>query len=179
MTARYGRDSRYRRTPTVTRVDHTGRVLPVDDTRPRPPTGGSFTHTVDGNDRLDHLGQRYYGKPHKWWAIADANPEFISPLALLGLDPLTALRVTLRDAGPAPWRVLATLRGLVGVEDAAYDTTTTPATVTVTYNRATVGADAVLQAVRALSDADDDPAPLGQPADRVGKPIVIPPEPTP
>jgi hypothetical protein len=183
MNSRYGRDSRYRRTPTVTRVDHTGRVLPVDDARPRPPTGGRFTHTVDGNDRLDHLGQRYYGKPHKWWAIADANPELSSPLALLGQDPVTALRVVLRDPDPDPWKVLDAVRRLVGVEDAAYHAADaaagTPATVVVTYNQATVGADRVLAAVRKLSDAATDPEPLGQPVDRVGKPIVVPPEPTP
>jgi hypothetical protein len=173
MNPRYGRDSRYRRTPTVTRTDHTGRVLPVDDARPRPPTGGSFTHTVDGNDRLDHLGQRYYRKPHKWWAIADANPEFASPLALLGLDPVTAVRVTLPAAAPL-WSVLAELHALVGVEDAVLDGD--GAAVTVTFNEATVGADAVLRRVRAAAGAPDVRI---SPADRVGKPVVVPPEPTP
>jgi hypothetical protein len=180
MNPRYGRDSRYRRTPTVTRTDHTGRVLPVDDTRPRPPTPGRFTHTVDGHDRLDHLGQRYYGKPHKWWAIADANPEFASPLALLGLDPVTAVRVTLPapgpPPGPPPWEVLAALRALVGVEDAVYDDDATTATITVTFNRATVGADAVLKAV---TKAAGSPDALSRLADRVGRPVVVPPEPTP
>ena len=171
---RYGRDSRYRRTPTVTRTDHTGRVLPVDDTRLRPPTPGRFTHTVDGHDRLDHLGQRYYGKPHKWWAIADANPEFASPLALLGLDPVTAVRVTLPAAGP-PSTVLAALRALVGVEDVAYDPAIAPPTVVVTFNRATIRADAVLAAVRAAGSPDA----VYRPADRVGKPVVVPPEPAP
>jgi|1186.fasta_scaffold09167_3 hypothetical protein len=173
MNPRYGRDSRYRRTPTVTRTDHTGRVLPVDDARPRPLTGGSFTHTVDGGDRLDHLGQRYYGKPHKWWAIADANPDFASPLALLGLDPVTAVRVTL--PAPAPrWKVLADLHALVGVEDAVLDEDGDA--ITVTFNQVTVGADAVLRTVRAAAGAPDA---LSGPADRLGKPVVVPPEPTP
>ena len=173
MTPRYGRDSRYRHTPTVIRTDHTGRVLPVDDARPRPPTGGSFTHLVDGNDRLDHLGQRYYGKPHKWWAIADANPEFASPLALLGLDPVTAVRVMLTPASPV-WKVLEELHALVGVDDAVLDED--GAAVTVTFNEATVSPDAVLRTVRSAAEAPG--ARIG-PADRVGKPVVVPPEPTP
>ncbi|MGI5400826.1 LysM peptidoglycan-binding domain-containing protein [Streptomyces sp. CA-135486] len=31
-------------------------------------------HTVNSGERLDHLGQRYFGDPGQWWQIADANP---------------------------------------------------------------------------------------------------------
>jgi hypothetical protein len=183
MTPRYGRDSRYRRTPTVTRADHTGRMLPVDDARPRPPTGGRFTHTVDGHDRLDHLGQRYYGKPHQWWAIADANPEFTSPLALLGLDPVTAVRITLPGTLPPLWAVLDVLRERAGVEDlvyeAAFDPDGPPSAIVVTYNRATVDADTLVGTVRAHYPAAARLLPLGSAVDRVGQPVVVPPEPGP
>jgi hypothetical protein len=178
MTDLYGRDSRYRHTPAVTRADHTGRVLPADDTRPRPPTGGTFTHTVEGGDRLDQIGQRYYGKPHKWWAVVDANPEFASPLSLLGLDPVSGLRIGLVDPGVAPWRTLAALRAEPGVEDVSYDDTTNPPSVVVTYNRATTDADALVDAVRTLETPSDRARPI-RPVDRVGKPIIVPPEPVP
>ncbi|MFK0293008.1 hypothetical protein ACIQU6_21380 [Streptomyces sp. NPDC090442] len=31
-------------------------------------------HVVSGGERLDQLGQRYFGDPGQWWRIADANP---------------------------------------------------------------------------------------------------------
>jgi nucleoid-associated protein YgaU len=38
----------------------------------------TFTyHQVTGSDRLDLLAQQYYGDPHLWWEIADANPEIL------------------------------------------------------------------------------------------------------
>jgi hypothetical protein len=178
MTAPYGRDSRYRRTPTVTRVDHTGRTLQVDDVRLRPSTAGRFTHTVDGGDRLDALGQRYYDKPHKWWPIADANPDFASPLALLGLDSIVGVRVALEDLGDRLWRLLAQLRDQTGVEDVMYDDTTVPATVTVLYNRATTDADALVDVVVGFS-ADPLAPRDSRLLSRAGKPIVVPPETTP
>jgi len=181
MSGAYGRDSRYRRTPTVVRVDHTGRTLPVDDTRDRPPAPGTFTHIVEGGDRLDHLGERYYDKPHKWWPIADANPGYASPLALLGLDPIAAVRLSLHGPEKDRWQVFAKLRAAVGVEDVAYEATAVPATVVITYNRASTDITTLLTTLQqAEGEPPEDAEPrVVQPIGRAGKPVVVPPEPAP
>ena len=31
-------------------------------------------HTIVGNETLDQLAARYYGREDLWWRIADANP---------------------------------------------------------------------------------------------------------
>ncbi|MEU9112628.1 hypothetical protein AB0D04_12705 [Streptomyces sp. NPDC048483] len=31
-------------------------------------------HTVSAGERVDQLGQRYFGDPGQWWQIADVNP---------------------------------------------------------------------------------------------------------
>ena len=31
-------------------------------------------HVVSSGERVDQLGQRYFGDPGQWWRIADANP---------------------------------------------------------------------------------------------------------
>ncbi|SOD63448.1 hypothetical protein SAMN06297387_110180 [Streptomyces zhaozhouensis] len=36
--------------------------------------GATEAHTVGAGERLDHLGQRYFGAADQWWRIADANP---------------------------------------------------------------------------------------------------------
>lgn len=168
MSEPYGRGSRYRRVPTVTRTDRTGRTVQADAIRERPVAPGTFVHTVCDGDRLDHLAQRYYGKPHMWWPIADANPEFASPLALLGLDPITRARVR----GAVTPAALTTLRMLAGVEDVALDDRNEPSSLVVTYNRATVGPQ---ELARAAGVTLPDVLPVGH----AGTPIVVPPEPAP
>jgi hypothetical protein len=172
MTDRYGRDSRYRDQPVVVRTDHTGRTLQVDELRLRRPRPGSFQHPVSDGDRLDQLGHRYYANPRRWYLIADANPEFASPLALLGQEAVRGLRLALRgtaDAGPT-WELLAALRAHPGVEDVDYDPEAEA--VTVRYNRNTTGAGAVVAVVRGCGFEVDTP----QPVDRLGRPVVVPPE---
>lgn len=34
----------------------------------------SIEHTLVGNETLDQLAVRYYGREDLWWRIADANP---------------------------------------------------------------------------------------------------------
>nr|WP_274913813.1 hypothetical protein [Streptomyces sp. WZ-12] len=34
----------------------------------------AVTHVVGAGERVDQLGQRYFGDPGQWWRIADANP---------------------------------------------------------------------------------------------------------
>ena len=49
---------------------------------------GTFEHVLNEHDRLDHLAAKYYRQPAAWWHICDANPEFLSPLALIGSEPM-------------------------------------------------------------------------------------------
>lgn len=34
----------------------------------------SIEHTIVGNETLDQLAAKYYGREDLWWRIADANP---------------------------------------------------------------------------------------------------------
>ena len=68
-----------------------------------PQVSGTFRHTVEDVDRLDHLAYKYYQQPRKWWRISDANPEFLSPQALLGKEPIVTDRFPVTfDGRPAP-----------------------------------------------------------------------------
>ena len=68
--------------------DASGRVLPAKGARPLPEVTGTFTHTVNSGDRLDELAFTYYRRPLDYWHICDANPSFLSPLALVGAEPV-------------------------------------------------------------------------------------------
>jgi hypothetical protein len=178
----YARDSRYRQVPEVSRLDPSGRTLLVTDLRLRTPTEGTFQHTVDANDRLDQLAQRYYRKPRKWWRICDANPEFLSPLALLGQDVITAARLELVSSSASPqwWKLLAALRAQPGVEDVRFalerrilgGAAAEAGVVVVAFNRLNTTAEALAEAARAVGF----PTGAAQSVRRLGKPITIPPE---
>lgn len=47
---------------------------------------GMLEHTVEAGQRLDQLARHYYNDDRLWWRIADANPEFMLGLELLGSD---------------------------------------------------------------------------------------------
>lgn len=178
----YARGSRYRQVPEVSRQDPSGRTLLVTDLRLRPATPGSFQHTVESNDRLDQLAHRYYGKPRKWWRIGDANPEFASPLALLGHDPIRGVRLVVRgESVDRPWwKLLASLRATPGVEDAQFaiephligSAVVDMSVVTVRFNQVTTSAEALVAVASAAGFPTDPPQIL----ERVGKRITIPPE---
>lgn len=34
-------------------------------------------HTLGAWDRPDQLANYYYGDPHRWWRLLDANPEWL------------------------------------------------------------------------------------------------------
>src|SRR5215213_5335431 len=99
MPASQAPSSRYRGLPTIT-VD--GRVSlaqrpPASDPLPR----DSIIHTVVGDETLDLLAFRYYGREDLWWRIADANPR-IAPFGMaagqaIGIPPL---RVATRMNAP-------------------------------------------------------------------------------
>jgi hypothetical protein len=115
----FSRISRYRTLPDIVTTDAEGRTLVSKALRPLPQAPGTFRHTVEDADRLDHLAYKYYQQPIKWWRISDANPEFLSPLALLGKEPVVTDRfpVTLDGAQP-PWAaLLQNLTQRVGVEE--------------------------------------------------------------
>lgn len=188
----FSKQSRYRRLPDVAAVRRDGRRVAAKELRELPDVTGSFTHTVAAGDRLDQLAFVYYGQPLQYWRICDANPEFLSPLALLGQEPLTTTTyaVTVPDPAP-PWaEVLAALSALVGVEEATVreDRTLRPAVepvegqdvkvvrehtspvVTVRHNRAIIDGAAIATAIErtrlAITAHSED--------ERTGRQIVIP-----
>jgi hypothetical protein len=124
----FSRISRYRNLPEVTVPDARGRVVLSKSLRLLPAAGGTFVHTIDAFDRLDHLAYKYYRQSRDWWRIADANPGFLSPHALLGHEPRRVLRLTVAWSGPwAPWApLLRALRGASGVDAALLGTEDEP-----------------------------------------------------
>ena len=80
---------------------------------------GTFQHPVSRGDRLDQLAYTYYGQPLQWWHIADANPAFLSPLALLGAragDHHPASRDRTASGTPSWADLLRGLSAMAGVE---------------------------------------------------------------
>lgn len=63
-------------------------------------TPGSITHTIVGNETLDQLAARYYGREDLWWRIADANdkrfPLDWKPGDILIIPPLAEATLTPR-----------------------------------------------------------------------------------
>ena len=117
----FAKGSRYRKLPEVVATDASGLVLKSVDTRPLPTTTGALFHLLAEGERLDHLADKYYRQPRKWWQICDANPDFLSPLALLGQEPIITVRFPLTVVpadGQPPWdKLLRPLAARVGVED--------------------------------------------------------------
>ena len=71
------RGSRYERVPFtgIKTVDgktrkmlHDRRIFSLDDV-----TDSSIEHTIEGDEALDSLAERYYGDDRLWWVIADVN----------------------------------------------------------------------------------------------------------
>ena len=115
----FSRISRYRTLPDIATTDGKGRTLVSKSLRPASQAPGTFRHTVEEADRLDHLAYKYYQQPRKWWRISDANPEFLSPLALLGKEPVVTDRFPLTfDGAQPPWAALVwNLTQHFGVEE--------------------------------------------------------------
>jgi hypothetical protein len=111
--------SRYRGVPDVVAPDAQGQAQAAKDIRLLPEVTGTFTHTVDSGDRLDQLAFTYYSQPLQYWRICDANPQFLSPLALLGKEPVVTTRFPVTaPSGDPPWAALFhALSTEVGVED--------------------------------------------------------------
>jgi hypothetical protein len=190
----FSKISRYRFLADMVSRDARGRTKVTKDLRLPPDVTGDFRHTLADTDRLDHLAFKYYKQPTKWWRICDANPEFMSPQALLGAEPIETARYPLNFTGPvAPWTELVRrLSAQIGIEDVqvvedielvAEQQVVGGQTVTVnvehyrravvvTYNRMNLGTEQIAGAIEALGFAVDEPQRIG----RVGKPIVVPPD---
>ncbi len=128
MSAVFSRLSRYRDLPDVVVPDARGRAVESKSLRLLPDAEGALLHTVEEGDRLDHLAHRYFGQPRSWWHIVDANPEFLSPRALLGNEPGTVVEIPVEWKGAtSPWSgLLRALLGTLGVETAAMGTPDRP-----------------------------------------------------
>lgn len=115
----FSKISRYRKLADVSAPDAKGRTLAAKDLRRLPEVSGTFRHTVEAGDRVDQLAYKYYSQPLQWWNICDANPEFLSPLAMLGKETVVTTRFPVSVAGTPPWAaVLRALRQTLGVEEA-------------------------------------------------------------
>ncbi len=65
--------SRYERVETDEYVDPKGRVILYKKVRFIPETKAQLGHRVRQGERLDHIAQRYYQDPERFWRISDAN----------------------------------------------------------------------------------------------------------
>lgn len=114
------RISRYHKFPLLVFVDKRGQLRRAMPLRIHVRTTGSFEHVLNEQERLDHLATKYYREPRAWWQICDANPEFLSPLALIGREPITTVHIPLRLADatlvPNVNRLLNRLRAREGVQ---------------------------------------------------------------
>ena len=188
----FSRISRYYKLPEVVTTDSKGRTLVSKTLRLSPPVSGTFRHTVEDADRLDHLAYKYYQQPRKWWRLSDANLEFLSPQALLGKEPLVTDRfpVTFDGAQP-PWAALVgLLTRHIGVEEVEVveEVHITPQAKTVegqsvtihieqferavlvTYNQLNISDGDLADIITASGCAVRPPERLG----RVGRQIIIP-----
>lgn len=190
----FSKISRYRKLPDEVTADAKGRSLESKSLRLLPEVSGKFLHTVEEVDRLDHLAYKYYKQPRKWWRICDANPEFMSPQALLGKKPIVTSRFPLtfdEGADQPPWAdLLKSLSEKLGVDDIkvmediqllpeeqTHDTEQVivyverfERSVIVTYNRMNVSAEDLADTMTTVGFRVGQPESIG----RVGKKIVIP-----
>ncbi len=189
----FSKTSRYSAVPDITVPDSRGRVLPAKDIRLLPAVTGTFRHLVSQGDRLDQLANTYYGQPLDWWHISDANPGILSPLALLGDEPVTTTRLPVTAAGGTPsWagllRGLGALAGVerveisdqvqyaaeaqqVGGQDVTVTVERLVSAVLVTFNSLITSSGAIDGAITAAGFKPGAAEQVGQ----VGQQIIIPP----
>ncbi|MEU1390957.1 MULTISPECIES: hypothetical protein [unclassified Nonomuraea] len=167
--------SRYRAVPEEVVADARGEAAVAAGLRSLPEAPAVLTHVIKAGDRLDQLAFAYYGQPLQYWRICDANPDYLSPLTLLGREPLvtTFFPVSEPRTGP-PWaRTLRLLADTVGVADVAVIDDLGPPRNTallVRHNRLDVDAEGVADVICAAGFT------VGIPAERtrLGASIFIP-----
>lgn len=192
----FSKISRYRKLPDIVTTDNKGRVSASRDLRLLPEVSGTFLHTVEEVDLLDHLAYKYYKQSRKWWRICDANPEFMSPRTLLGKEPMVTDHFPLTFHGnetQPPWAdLLRDLSETLGVEDVkvveniqlvseeqTHDSQQVTIyvehferSVIVTYNRMNLSAEDLASVISNTGFEVSHPENIG----RVGKKIIIPPD---
>jgi hypothetical protein len=191
----FTKQSRYYTLPDVIIRDESGQAQQSKSLRLLPEVTGNFQHTVEANDRLDHLAYKYYQRSQRWWHINDANPDFLSPLALLGKEPVQTVRFQLYwddEDGPPPWAAVRrdllaqpgveelqvqdalqlTFRTLTVDEEVVSMATSTPDRALVIRCNMLLGNVGDLIALLAVHGFQQVQAEVGT---RVGKPITIPP----
>jgi hypothetical protein len=191
----FSKNSRYYKVPNVAVSEARRQVLIAKDLRPLPQVTGTFQHLVQSGDRLDHLSYKYYSQPLQWWHICDANPRFLSPLALLDQEVVVTTRfpVTVTDDEVFPSEtLLRELYGVLGVEDVqVFDKVEIVPKeqkignetilvfedrhswdVIVTYNELNVAPETLIQKIEAAHLAVERPVEIRQ----LGQEIVIPPK---
>jgi hypothetical protein len=183
--------SRYRDVPDVAVPDARGRIVSAKDSRPLPTVTGTFRHTVTSSDRLDQLANQYYGQSLRYWRICDANPDLLSPFALLDQEPVVVARFPLSTSRTEPpWVALVRqLSQVPGVEDVLVVHETAAPTqrtddrsgvtfnaeqsmlaVEIRYNRLTVDPGTLASEIATQGFEVGPPVDAGQ----LGKQIVIP-----
>lgn len=190
----FSKISRYRKLPDIVTIDVKGRTLESKSLRLLPDVSGAFLHTVEEVDRLDHLAYKYYKQPRKWWRICDANPEFMSPQALLGKVTVVTYRFPLTFSGNGSWPLWSDLLGqlpeIVGVEscyvsqdvelvqemldgeEVTVYVECIEHSLIVTYNRMNVSAQDLADVMTTCGFEVNQPENIG----RIGKNIIIPPD---
>jgi hypothetical protein len=168
------KNSRYRKLPNEVTVDSKGRRLLSKSLRSLPEVTGIFLHTIEDGDRLDHLANKYYNQPRKWWRICDANPEFMSPQVLLGKTPLITQRFPISFANTEeqpPWATLMrAIASQVGVEDVWL--TDGESYLIVKFNQVNIQSSDLTDMLEKAGFNVEQPQTIG----RTGKQIVIPPD---
>jgi|GEM_PF-807614 len=172
----FSKNSRYRNVADVVAIGPDGRELRSKDIRPQVAVSGTFQHVIEESDRLDQLANEYYKQPRKWWRICDANPDFLSPQALLGKDPVVTYRLSLSSAGSKtpPWsQALNAVADLVGVEDVQFSGDEPgQAALVVRFNQMNLSVWDIRARITDLGIKVEAP----QAISRIGKLIVIPPD---
>ena len=112
-------DSRYQTLPDIVTTDASGRTLASKTLRPLSQVPGTVRHVVQDGERLDHLAERYYRQPRKWWRLLDANPDLRAVPSRLGKEVVVTHRFgVMFNGAQAPWATLVErLLNVVGVED--------------------------------------------------------------
>ena len=190
----FSKNSRYSIVPDTVASDLQGRMLAAKELRSLPHVTGNFHHIIKDGDRLDQLSYKYYGQPLQWWNICDANPQFLSPLEMLGQEVIAKalFPITVTGGGNPPWdALLRELRGLLGVEDVQVvedveivsdDRVVSGKNITVfvdhyirqvcvTYNQLNVTLEKLATQIVSAGFTPEDPVKLGQ----LGQEIIIPP----
>lgn len=65
--------SRYKSTGTYTGTDTSGNSQEGLQLRAIPKTGGFFFYTPRPGERLDHVADKFFSDPKKFWKICDAS----------------------------------------------------------------------------------------------------------